>query len=166
MRRPSAGAGAARMGALTSAHRERSGSQDSVSSVGSSVSTSSRSRVRLGVTSLNEQKMASSSGYGQKQVFYLVSKRRRHFEFFLTSTFFLFVFHHNFYTLTRTLYSLFPANILYVLLIHVHALVVVPYISCAATQQQLFTASADFTVRVVNCASNRGVNAQFLNALR
>ena len=111
LRRPSAGAGAARMGALTSAHRERSGSQDSVSSVGSSVSTSSRSRVRLGVTSLNEQKMASSSGYGQKQVFYLVSKRRRHFEFFLTSTFFLFVFHHNFYTLTRTLYSLFPANI-------------------------------------------------------
>ena len=82
LRRPSAGAGAARMGALTSAHRERSGSQDSVSSVGSSVSTSSRSRVRLGVTSLNEQKMASSSGYGQKQVFYLVSKRRRHFEFF------------------------------------------------------------------------------------
>lgn len=35
--------------------RERSGSQDSISSIGSSASSVSRSRVRLGVTSLSNQ---------------------------------------------------------------------------------------------------------------
>ena len=154
------------MGALTSAHRERSGSQDSVSSVGSSVSTSSRSRVRLGVTSLNEQKMASSSGYGQKQVFYLVSKRRRHFEFFLTSTFFLFVFHHNFYTSLALCIVCSQLTFICVANTCTRPCSSAIYINCAATQQQLFTASADFTVRVGSCASIRGVNAQLLNALR
>ena len=56
-RRTSTGGLGSRYGTgLTSLTRERSGSQDSISSVGSSVSTSSRSRVRLGVTSLNDSK--------------------------------------------------------------------------------------------------------------
>ncbi|XP_064651495.1 CAP-Gly domain-containing linker protein 1-like isoform X19 [Lineus longissimus] len=41
---------------LSSLSRERSGSQDSVSSISSTASSLSRSRVRLGVTSLNSQK--------------------------------------------------------------------------------------------------------------
>ena len=50
----------AKSGALAQS-KPRSGSQESVSSVGSSASTASRSRVRLGITSINKQVIYSCS---------------------------------------------------------------------------------------------------------
>ncbi|XP_064651364.1 CAP-Gly domain-containing linker protein 1-like isoform X4 [Lineus longissimus] len=48
---------------LSSLSRERSGSQDSVSSISSTASSLSRSRVRLGVTSLNSQQKTKVKSY-------------------------------------------------------------------------------------------------------